>query len=86
MRHVFKYLSIIFILFCFTTVYASPANDSFLDDNLYKCIIDAYNSEKGTNKDYSYSILPEELISIKTLNCSKYSGNISDLTGLSKLY
>ena len=68
-----------------STVYASPANDSFLDDNLYKCIIDAYNLNSSEKKDYSYSILPEELLSITSLDCSKYKGSITDLTGLNKL-
>ena len=34
-------------LLCAINVYASPANDSFLDDNLYKCIIDSYNLLKN---------------------------------------
>lgn len=75
-----------FILMCFTSnVYASPANDSFIDDNLYKCIIDAYNLNKEEKKDYSYSIFPEELNQITTLDCSNYKGSIENLTGLNKL-
>ena len=74
----------IFLLFV-TNVYADPANDSFLDDNLYKCIIDAYNSNKEEKVDYTYNILPEELVEITRLDCSKYAGNIDDLTGLNKL-
>lgn len=72
-------------LLCAIDVYASPANDSFLDDNLYKCIIDSYNLLKNESKDYSYSILAEELNEIENLDCSKYSGNIDDLTGLNKM-
>lgn len=72
-------------LLCAIDVYASPSNDSFLDDNLYKCIIDSYNLLKNESKDYSYSILAEELNEIENLDCSKYSGNIDDLTGLNKM-
>ncbi|MBQ1812340.1 MAG: cadherin-like beta sandwich domain-containing protein [Bacilli bacterium] len=83
-----KYISTIFILFILLfscKVYASPANDIFLDDNLYNCIIDAYNQGKEDKKDYSYDILPEELNEITSLDCSKYKGSIEDLTGLNKL-
>lgn len=83
-----KYFKLIFIsiLFCFTVnVDASPANDSFIDDNLYKCIIDAYNANSSDKKDYSYNILPEELNTITNLDCSKYRGSIENLTGLDKL-
>ena len=66
-----------FTLACITfNVSASPANDSFIDDNLYKCIIDAYNADSGDKKDYSYNILPEELDTITSLDCSKYKGSI----------
>lgn len=75
-----------FALFCFTVnVGASPANDSFTDDNLYKCIIDAYNVNNSEKKDYSYNILPEELYTITNLDCSSYKGSIENLTGLNKL-
>ena len=74
------------ILMClFINVYATPANDSFLDDNLYSCVIDAYNATFNDNKDTSYSIYPEKLIQIKTLDCSKYISKIEDLTGLNKM-
>lgn len=66
-------------------VNAVPANDMFLDDNLYKCIIDAYNLNKEEKKDYTYSILPEEVTSITNLDCSNYKGSIEDLTGLDKM-
>lgn len=83
-----RYFKMVFglILFCLVgNVYASPANDSFLDDNLYKCIIDAYNINKEDKKDYNYNILPEELNEITSLDCSKYKGSIENLTGLDKL-
>lgn len=79
-----KFLLFVLCFFC-VNVYAEPANDSFLDDALYKCVIDAYNNENGLDKDYSYSILPEELVTIKNLDCSDYKGEIDDLTGLSKM-
>ena len=84
MKKFFK-LFFAFVLFCFTVnVGASPANDSFIDDNLYKCIIDAYNANSSDKKDYSYNILPEELNTITNLDCSQYKGSIENLTGLNK--
>lgn len=85
MKKNFK-LFFVFTLACITfNVSASPANDSFIDDNLYKCIIDAYNSNSSDKKDYSYNILPEELNTITNLDCSKYKGSIENLTGLNRL-
>lgn len=85
MKRYFK-LFFMFILTCITiNVNASPANDSFIDDNLYKCIIDAYNVNNSDKKDYSYNILPEELNTITNLDCTKYKGSIENLTGLNKL-
>lgn len=75
----------IFLLFFMSNVNASPANDSFNDDDLYKCIIDEYNEQYGATKDYSYSILPEELTALQNLDCSSYFGKINDLYGLNKL-
>ena len=85
MKKYFKGFICLFILFAVSNVYATPANDSFLDDNLYKCIIDSYNNGKEEKKDYTYNILPEELVEINTLDCSNYKGKIEDLTGLNKL-
>ena len=84
MRKILKYF-FVFILFGIKSVYAAPANDSFLDDNLYKCVIDAYNVNAVDKVDYTYSILPEELIAITNLDCSSYKGQISDTTGLNKM-
>ena len=80
-----KYIFILALLFTITNVRAVPSNDNFIDDNFYSCIIDAYNKTFNKNVDVSYNILPEELIQIKTLDCSKYKGKIDDLTGLNKL-
>lgn len=85
MKKIFKLLFLFLILFCLNDVYAIPANDTFLDDNLYKCIIDAYNKENNENKNYSYNITVEELDTISSLDCSKYKGKIEDLTGLNNL-
>lgn len=82
---------IIKCIFCFLllvigiNVYASPVNDLFLDDNLYKCIIDAYNVNLTEKKDYTYNILPEEANTITNLDCSSYKGTIENLTGLDRL-
>ena len=80
-----KVLFAVFILFFAFNVSADPVNDSFLDDNLYKCIVDSYNIGKEEKINYDYNILPEELREITSLDCSKYSGTIEDLTGLNKL-
>ena len=85
MKYYFKLIFVLFLLFNISNVYAEPANDLFLDDNLYKCIIDAYNKGNHKSADYTYSILPEQLIKINTLDCSKYKGKIEDLTGLNRL-
>ena len=77
MKKIFKLLFLFLILFCLNNVYAIPANDTFLDDNLYKCIIDAYNKENNDNKNYSYNITIEELDTISSLDCSKYKGKIN---------
>ena len=81
-----RYIFLFMILFTFSNVNAAPSNSNFIDDNFYSCIIDAYNSTFNKNVDVSYSILPEELVQIKTLDCSNYSGKIENLTGLNKLY
>lgn len=85
MKYYFKLIFVLFLLFNISNVYAEPANDRFLDDNLYKCIIDAYNKENNKSANYSYDILPEQLVAIKSLDCSKYKGKIEDLTGLNLL-
>ena len=60
MKKFIKFFFCFILLFLVESVYAAPANDLFLDDNLYKCIIDAYNVNLTDKKDYSYNILPEE--------------------------
>ena len=85
MRKFFKCNLLLLLFVIGSNVYASPANDSFLDDNLYKCIIDAYNVNLTDKKDYSYNILPEEANTIANLDCSNYKGTIEDLTGLDRL-
>ena len=84
MKKVLKYLVLSF-LFVAGNVYASPANDMFIDDNLYKCVVDNYNVEKGTSYKYTDVIYQADLNSLTKLDCSKYSGSIDNLTGLNKL-
>lgn len=85
MKKFIKFCFCFILLFLVESVYATPANDLFIDDNLYKCIIDAYNVNLTDKKDYSYSILPEELNTITNLDCSNYKGTIENLTGLDRL-
>ena len=60
MKKVLKYLVLSF-LFVTGNVYASPANDMFIDDNLYKCVVDNYNGEKGTSYKYTDVIYQADL-------------------------
>lgn len=84
MKYVIKVLILTILMMVNVSVKAEPANDSFVDDNLYKCIIDAYNLNRDEKKDITYNILPEELNEITTLDCSK-SGPIESLIGLNKM-
>lgn len=85
MKKCFKVLFTAFLACNLVNVNADPANDSFHDEDLYKCIIDSYNNISSEKKDYSYSLLPEELNMITNLDCSSYKGKIEDLSGLNKL-
>lgn len=85
MKVYFKLLFIFIVFFSFSIAFALPANDSFIDDDLYKCIIDAYNFENDETKNYTDVLEIQELIEIKNLNCSNYKGKIDDLTGLNKM-
>ena len=80
----FYLLSCIVCLIITSNVYADPANDAFLNDDLYKCIIDTFNTNLSEKKDYTYVIMPEELNTITNLDCSSYK-EIDDLTGLDRL-
>lgn len=85
MKKVLKYLVFSLLFFACGEVYATPSNDMFIDDNLYKCIVDNYNSEMGTSYNYTDVIYQADLNNLNKLDCSKYSGSIEDLTGLDKL-
>ena len=64
MKWYFKLLFIFIVFFSFSIAFALPANDSFIDDNLYKCIIDAYNFENDETKNYTDVLEIQELIEI----------------------
>ena len=85
MKRVFKFVFSFCLFMLSINVKAIPQNISFNDENLYKCIIDAYNVNLDEKKDYNYSLLPEELNSITSLDCSNYKGQIENLSGLDKL-
>ena len=68
MKKIYRMLFVLSLFFVVSKVNASPSNGLFLDDNLYKCIIDAYNVNAEVKRDYSYNILPEELNEITTLD------------------
>ncbi len=85
MKNVFKVAFMSVLLLFAVKVNAEPANDSFIDDNLYKCVIDSYNIGKEEYKNYNYNISIEELITITKLDCKVYSGLIENLSGLNKL-
>ena len=81
MKWYFKLLFIFIVFFSFSIAFALR----FIDDDLYKCIIDAYNFENDETKNYTDVLEIQELIEIKNLNCSNYKGKIDDLTGLNKM-
>ena len=83
MKKIYRMLFALSLFFLVSKVNASPSNGLY--DNLYKCIIDAYNVNAEVKQDYSYNILPEELNEITTLDCSKYKGSIDNLNGLDSL-
>lgn len=84
-KNILKIFFMIFILFLCSDVKAEPVNPLFDDDNLYKCVIDAYNDKNETSEDYTYNISDEDLRSISVLNCSSYKGLIDSLTGLDNM-
>lgn len=85
MKKGLKLFLFIFLFISLTEVNAAPANDAFLNDGLYKCIIDGYNNISEEKKTYTDYIYPEELLEIKSLDCTKYKNEIDDLTGLNML-
>ena len=75
--------------FIATKVYSSPANKAFTDDNFYKCVVDAYNSENKTSLPYTTNLSDSQLGSIKKLSCNGYyksdEEKIKNTNGLEKL-
>ena len=75
--------------FIATKIYSSPANKAFTDENFYKCVVDAYNYNKGTSLPYTTSLSDSQLGSIKSLSCNDYSKSdeekIKNTNGLEKL-
>lgn len=75
--------------FIASKIYSSPANKAFTDDNFYKCVVDAYNSENKTSLPYTTNLSDEQLKTISFLGCSGYkkktSERIYNLNGIEKL-
>ena len=75
--------------FIASKIYSSPANNAFTDDNFYKCVVDAYNSENKTSLPYTTNLSDEQLETISFLECSGYkkktSERIYNLNGIEKL-
>lgn len=75
--------------FIASKIYSSPANNAFTDDNFYKCVVDAYNSENKTSLPYTTNLSDEQLETISFLKCSGYkkktSERIYNLNGIEKL-
>ncbi len=75
--------------FIATKIYSSPANKAFTDDNFYKCVVDAYNSENKTSLPYTTNLSDSQLGSIKKMSCNGYyksdEEKIKNTNGLEKL-
>ena len=65
-----------------TEIYVINSN-IFKDINMYQCVIDGYNTSTGSTITTGTNLSAEELLKIKTIDCSQYS--IEDFTGLEKL-
>ena len=63
--------------------YKTPANINFHDSNLYKCVVDAYNTQNNENIGYDISLTEEQLKTITKLECP--SNEISDASGIETL-
>ena len=75
--------------FIASKIYKTPANTAFTDENFYKCVIDAYNSNNNASVAYTESLTDEQLETIKHLNCNGYNKSdeekIINVNGLEKL-
>lgn len=69
--------------------YSESLNNTFEDDNFYKCIIDSYNNVNNLNITYDTILSDEELSQIITLNCNGKDKNedekIKSIRGINKL-
>ena len=94
--YLFSIIGILFLginyTFCYPTkinayiaanVYSQPANNYFVDDNFYQCVVDAYNSTNNTKLTYTESLNDEQLETISNLDCIEK--NIVNVNGLDKL-
>ena len=59
-------------------IYKSPANTAFLDDNFYKCVVDAYNDKTGSSVSYTTSMTDNKLLTITKLDCNGYSTSLEE--------
>ena len=70
-------------------IYKEPANKNFKDDNLYNCIIDAYNKQNNTSLPYTTNLTDEQLLTITSLSCDgankKEEERITNASGIEKL-
>ena len=75
--------------FIASKIYKTSANTAFTDENFYKCVIDAYNSNNNASFAYTESLTDEQLETIKHLNCNGYNKSdeekIINVNGLEKL-
>ncbi len=63
-------LALIALLGWQKAVYAVPANENFIDDSFYKCVINAYNTKNGTSLGDDTNLTDEQLATITSLSCS----------------
>lgn len=76
-------LFLIGVIFSPRIVKAAPVNTNFMDDNLYNCVVDAYNTKNGTTLGYDTNLTDEQLNTITSLDCNEK--NISSAKGIEKL-
>ena len=69
--------------FIASKIYKTPANKAFTDENFYKCVVDAYNSNNNASVAYTESLTDEQLSTITRLYCAKKE--INNVDGLEKM-
>lgn len=63
-----------------------PVNEAFDDIGFYKCVVDSYNLQNGTDYDYDYNLNDVELNEITSISClGTENDKINSFKGIDKL-